>query len=236
MMKVESFTRTDFLTDHWEYNPGEHVSFIGPTGSGKTWFAYQLLRPTATPECPAIVMVMKPRDDTAAKFSKAVKYRTVRTWPAPPSIWQPGKRDGYVLWPVHTRDPDYDDFRHEAIFRSCLRDSFVKGDRILFADETVSLAKELDLKKDLVRIWTKGRSMGCGLWAATQRPAWVPPEMYDQAEHIFLAYDPDERNQDRFSEIGGVDPKLVKQVVQRLEKYQWLYIRRSDRTMCVVQA
>lgn len=236
MMKVESFSRNEFIAERWEYKAGEHVSFIGPTGSGKTHLAYQILRNTASEELPAIILVMKPRDETATKFTKQAQYRTIRFWPPTPSIWKPGKQKGYTLWPAHTQDPDADDERHERIFRTVLRNSFVKGDRIIFADETVSLVREMNLKKDLVRIWTKGRSMGVGLWAATQRPAWVPPEMYDQAEHLFLAFDPDERNQKRFEEIGGVDPQLVRQVVARLQKFQWLYIRRSDRTMCILEA
>jgi hypothetical protein len=92
----------------------------------------------------------------------------------------------------------------------------------------------MDMKRELVRIWTKGRSIGSGLWAATQRPSLVPLEMYDQAEHLFLAHDPDRRSQDRFGEIGGVDPDMVVWVVQHLPQYHWLYIRRSDRVMCVV--
>jgi hypothetical protein len=114
------------------------------------------------------------------------------------------------------------------------RDLYVKGNAIIFDDEAVSLVREMDLKTDLVRIWTKGRSVDCGLWAATQRPSLVPLEMYDQATHLFLAYDPDERNQKRFAEIGGVDPDLVAHVVARLPRFHWLYIRRSDRKLCVV--
>lgn len=235
-MKVESIPRTEFLAECWEYKAGEHVSIIGPTGSGKTYIAYELLAHSATVELPAFIMVMKPRDETTLKFAKRMKYRVVRSWPIPLSIWNPGKKAGYIIWPAHSRDPEMDDERHERIFRNLLRDSFVKGDRIIFADETVSLTKEMHLERDLTRIWTKGRSMGCGMWAATQRPAHVPLVMYDQAEHLFLAYDPDIRSQQRFKEIGGVDPDLVFQVVGKLKQFQWLYIRRSDRTMCVVEA
>jgi len=58
--------------------------------------------------------------------------------------------------------------------------------------------------------------------------------MYSQAEHLFLAFTPDRRDQERFSEIGGVDPDLIIDVVKSLPRYHWLYIRRSDRTMAVV--
>lgn len=234
--KVESIPRSEFLNDVWDYNPGEHVSFIGPTGSGKTTLAYQLLEKTATEDNPVIILVMKPRDKTVESFSKKAKYRTVRFWPPVPSIWSPGKKPGYVLWPKHTFDPDIDDENHENIFRTVLRDSYAKGNRIIFADETYSLTNEMPLERDLVRIWSKGRSMETGLWAATQKPTHVPLWMYSQPEHIYLAYDPDKRARDRFGEIGGVDPKLIMNVVNNLKPHQWLYIRRSDRAMCVVEA
>jgi energy-coupling factor transporter ATP-binding protein EcfA2 len=234
-VKVESIPRDEFLHEVWVHNPGEHVSFLGPTGSGKTQLAYELLDVTATEEHPAIVLVMKPKDDTAAKFTKRSKFRIVRSWPPVPSVWNPGKKRGYVLWPAHSFDPDVDDARHERIFRYVIRDSYKKGNRTLFADETYSLTNELHLERELIRVWSKGRSMGTDLWAATQKPTHVPLWMYNQAEHIFLAYDPDVRAQQRFSEIGGVDPDLVKSVVARLPKYHWLYIRRTDRTMCIVQ-
>lgn len=233
--KVESIPRDEFLNEVWEYEEGQHVSFLGPTNAGKTYLAYQLLNVTATDKMPAIVLVMKPRDKTATKFTKLAKFRKVTTWPPPPSVWNPGKVRGYTLWPRHSFDPDRDDVNHERIFRAVLRDSYKKGNRIVFGDEVYSLASELGLESDLVRIWTKGRSMGCGLWAATQKPTHVPLWMYNQAEHLFLAYDPDKRSQDRFSEIGGVDPDLIKSIVKSLPKRHWLYIRRSDRALCVVE-
>jgi hypothetical protein len=114
------------------------------------------------------------------------------------------------------------------------RQLYVKGDNIVFDDEVVSLVREMGMKPDLTRIWTKGRSIGSGLWAATQRPAMVPLEMYDQAQHLFLGNIKDKRSQDRFGEISGVDPELVVTVVQRLPKFHWLYVRQEEGTMCVV--
>lgn len=228
--------RTRFLTEVWRYRAGEHVSFIGPTGSGKTHLALPLLARSVTPEIKGFVTVMKPRDKTVGQFMVRHHWKRVLNYPPPPQVSKAIGEDppGFVVWPNHTSNPELDEVRHEQIFRKMHRDLYVKGDAIIFDDEAVSLVREMDLKPDLVRIWTKGRSVGCGLWAATQRPSLVPLEMYDQAEHLFLAYDPDKRNQQRFGEIGGVDPELVVDVVSRLPKFHWLYIRRSDRSLCVV--
>lgn len=228
--------RTTFLTRDWRYKTGEHVSFIGPTGAGKTHLALALLARSVNDERKGYVTVMKPRDKTVGQFMVRYHWKRILNYPPPPQMRKVLGEEvpGFIVWPVHSHNPELDEIRHEQIFRRMHRDLYVKGDAIIFDDEAVSLVREMDLKPDLVRIWTKGRSVGCGLWAATQRPSLVPLEMYDQAEHLFLAYDPDERNQKRFGEIGGVNPELIVSVVSRLPKWHWLYIRRSDRTMCVV--
>lgn len=232
--EVERFDRMEFVTNRFHYEPGEHVSFIGPTGSGKTTFAYQLLKEVSSPKLQGIVLVMKPRDKTAKDWNEALGYKIVRDWPPPMSVWEPKKLPGYTLWPKFTFDPYRDNDTQEDIFRRCLMDSYKKGNRIVFGDEAYSLANELNLGTELVTLWSKGRSMGTGLWAATQKPTHVPLWLYSQAQHLFLHNDPDERARKRFDEIGGVDPKLVRTVVGKLAKHEWLYIRRDGPEMAIV--
>jgi energy-coupling factor transporter ATP-binding protein EcfA2 len=232
---VRLIDRKRFLSRVWEYRAGEHVSFIGPTGSGKTHLALQLLARSASEELPAYITVMKARDKTVGDFLRTHEgWRRTLTFPPPPVM--PGARRpvGWAVWPHHTNDPEADDARHEQIFHDMHRKLYVKGDNIIFDDEVVSLVREMGMKADLTRIWTKGRSIGSGLWGATQRPAMVPLEMYDQAQHLFLGPIKDKRSQDRFGEISGVDPDLVVSVVRRLPRWHWLYIRQDEGTMCVV--
>lgn len=224
---ITQLERDDFIDNYFEYTPGEHLTIVGPTGSGKTWLGYQLLAATAHEELPAVVLVMKPKDKTVTKFSKQNNYRVINNWPPLPSIWNPGKKPGYVVWPKFTYDPDVDDELQWEIFRRTLLDCYKKGNYIIFADETYSLAEELGLKKELTTLWTKARSMNTGLWSATQRPTYVPLWAYSGAEHLFLAKDPDKKARDRFAEIGGVDPEIIKTTVMNLPKHHWLYIRRS---------
>lgn len=237
---VVRYSRGEFLDEVWEYRPGEHATILAPSGGGKTHLGYQLLDATATVEVPAVVLVMKPRDSTVSKFSKQAKFRTVRQWPPPPvrSVLQ-GKTRGWVLWPPHTFNPDMDDAVQKAIFTRAVLDCYKRGNRIIFADETYSLENELPaggLTKPIRTVHTKGRSMGCGMWSASQRAAYINKWAY-QAHHLFLGHDPDDDAQQRLSEIGAaVDKRLVRHTVGNLAQHEFLYINRDDRTMCIVEA
>lgn len=243
MPAVARFDREDFITNRFAYEKGQHLSIIGPTGNGKTTLGLQLLEATAHPDLPAVLFAMKPKDDTIDKFIKATKarghdYRKVGNWPPPPSIWRPGKPDGWIVQPKHTFNVDVDEPNHSEVFYRALQDSYKKGKRIVFADEAYSLDDELGLGRYLITLWTKGRSMGTGLWAATQKPTHVPTWMYSQATHVFLSYDPDKRARQRYREISGIDPDIAEHALKGLGEFEWLYLKPAGRAtqMCVVSA
>jgi hypothetical protein len=230
-----SFPREEFIRERFHYEAGQHVTFLAPTQAGKTTLAFELLEKTVAKEVPGIVLVQKRKDETLTRWTEHLKAKgwiQTKVWPPNPLRKQ---AVGYILWPLHSRDPDATNERLRGIFRRALLDSYNKGNRILFADETYYLSDRLDLDDELIQIWAQGAGMGCGLWAATQRPAYIPLWGYSMAEHLFLANDPDKRARIRYGEIGGINPRFVEWQVERLPKYHWLYIRRTGPECCIVE-
>src|ERR1700722_3383022 len=95
--------RDHFCQYNWDYKPGQHVVFAGPTQrAGKTTLAFQLLEYTASPELPVYVAVSKPKNKVTAEEGRRLGYRLVRDYPFPPKIkeyFKEGRPSGYLVWP-----------------------------------------------------------------------------------------------------------------------------------------
>jgi hypothetical protein len=110
------------------------------------------------------------------------------------------------------------------------------------------LAVLLELNDQLEEFLTAGGGMNASCWLAGQKPSGtvggghLTSFAYNAPTHLFLGHDPDERNVKRFSEIGGVDPKLVAGVVSNLRIHQVngknvsekLYIHKGGPWMAVI--
>lgn len=242
-MKVARFDRQEFLEERWHYRPGEHASFITATQNGKTTMMFDLLRHTDTSWCtiPPTVLVAKPKDKTVADSLIQAGYQETAEWPPVKKLFAE-KPTGYGFWPRHLRNADEEtNNAHLAkSFRPVVHELFWRGNTILVADEQYHLCAVLNMQSQMTRHWTQGMGMGSGLWSATQKPSGtqqgtIPSFMYNSPTHIFLGRELDEANRKRFGEIGGVNPKLVRQTVEELDRFEWLYIHRDGPLMCVIK-
>jgi hypothetical protein len=238
------FSRTEFVSARFDYKPGQHVTFGGPTQRGKTTLAFELLDHVATPDLPAYVAVSKPLDPVTTKRGRELGFRLVRDWPAPMKVnemWD-GKPRGYLVWPKFG-DMDTDVQRCAQVTYNLIHDRYAAGVKnkrgILVMDDTMVKSKIMGLDREMTMILAMSGAMGIGQWTFVQKPTdsgqaaiWS----YGASEHLFLLKDPDRRNQQRYDEIGGVDPRFVRDATNQLKPFQFLYLKRTEGFICVVDS
>lgn len=205
------------------WNQGEHVTLVGPTGCGKTTVALAMLERRKY----VCVIATKPRDPLIKSLPKQ-GYKVLDRWPPPDYL----KR--VVLWPKISSLGDKVSQRRE-IQRAMAR-MYRSGGWCVVADELRYLTQTLGLKSEAEMYWLQGRSLNLSFVTATQRPAWVPLEAYDQATHLFLWRETDKRNLARLGDIGGVDTEVIRYIIPQLPKHDFLYINTRDATMCISNA
>jgi hypothetical protein len=229
MTSLARFNRQEFLATRFNYQPGEHVFICQPSQGGKTHFAFQLLNSVPHVKPPA-TMVMKVKDPTPARMTKKYGWKEVDHWPPPTVMPWSRKPRGYTLWPKHSLslDPaslEKTDGHLKRQFEMCLMDAYKNGNRVVFVDEVYSLLAELKMHRTILAMVNRGSSAGGGLWYATQRPAGtqtgggLPGPLFNMPTHLFLGFDPVEANRKTFSQIGGINTRLVMDEVSGLQVY-----------------
>jgi hypothetical protein len=227
---VLRLTRDEFLSEYFDYRPGEHLSLIYPTRRGKSHLAYQLLNSAMkqNPDLSVVSLMPKPRDPATTQWARKLSLKEIPDYPPRKRyFWEPVPR-GFVLWPQHDPSLDATANREQVAgkLRKCLSAQYWRGNSVTFADDVHNLAILMGLNPELEEFWTAGGSSGAGLWSANQKPSGtqhsgsVSSFSYNAPSHLFLGKDTDERNVRRFGEIGGVDPREVEGIVRNLRLYQ----------------
>jgi len=203
----------EFIRDHFRWNQGEHVALIGPTGQGKTTLLTNLL-----PLHPyVVVFATKPKDESMERLIRT-GYYPIKRWQSLDPIKFPKR----VLWPDAF---ELDSVRTQAaVFHDAFARIYREGGWTVAIDELWYVNNILKLEMDVKTYLLQARALGISLLVATQRPAWVPLEVYDQSTHLFFWRDNDETNLRRLSGISFRSADLIRSVVADLERFQVLYI------------
>lgn len=219
---IEDVPWQEFMSKRFRWTQGEHVSMIGPTGAGKTTLALQIL-PMRRLMC---ICANKPRDDTMGRILKDKSMMWVRQERFDP---KPGI-ERIVLWPKASALDTMVTAQRDA-FRDALHRIWRVGYWGIFFDEVRYICETLGLRKEVELYWQQARALKISVIAGTQRPAWVPVMMFDQATHLFFWRDNDHYNLKRIGGLGALDSKLVMDTVARLPKRTVLYLNTRDNTM-----
>lgn len=252
---VPVVAREAFVQDFADKYTPSHVTMIGPTRRGKTTLCFQLLHAVMAKHKKdhwRVVILhgkIKKRDTTIPEWSKKSNYRVVQHWP--PGVTLKPKHmkrnvSGYVLRPL--KNDNISAAEEEKIlkeeFARAIRSNYhgTRNVTITVVDERAQADKDLRLTQDLDAPLQRGLPHNPE-WNNIQRGKWCSYHCYDAPEHVFLFYDDDNANVERYAEFGIGDPRGLVEVLKNLKTKksedggtisQCLYMRRSDRYMCIV--
>lgn len=212
----------DWQTFHSQFSSrtgwlqGEHVGLIGPTNCGKTTLAYHILpiRQYVT------ALVTKPTSATADRFYKSEGFKLYRKWPARDTPQDSPKR---LLWPP-LKDLRKDIYNQYQVIDQANSAMFIEGGWCIYWDELKYLVNKLAQKQMFDMMLLQGRELGLSIVGATQRPVWVPVEMFDQSTHLFFWQERDKRNLDRVAGISSMDTALIRETIVGLAPHQFLHL------------
>ena len=205
---------------------GEHVALIGPTGAGKTNFAYWLLPYRKY----VAIFATKPVDKSLTAFGKHNGFATMPEWSDRRTAEAQPRR---IIWP-NARTLNAIE-KQQQVFDIAFKRIFVQGGWCLYLDELWYMCQILKFDRAVKLYLLQARAVDISLMIATQRPAWIPTEVYDQSTHLFFWKDSDKRNLQRISELSTVNTDLIKHTVARLPKYHVLYVNTRNDEMAITR-
>lgn len=221
---LPEFVRFDQFMREWVWKQGEHVTTIGPTGSGKTVLNRRLLRRREI----TVVLGVKNRD---------------------PELYGPFEREGYIL--IHSNFNAVPDQGEERIlfvprtgahgsegrehktkaFRKVLNDVYDAGYWCVYIDDVQYTATKLRLAPELEELWMLGRSEGVSVVASSQEPVDIPVMAYGMATHLFLFANKDLYRTRRMAELSGVNREVAQETILSLPPHEFLYINKNSGKM-----
>jgi energy-coupling factor transporter ATP-binding protein EcfA2 len=211
----------DFLARVFDWQHGEHVALIGPTGQGKTTMLRHILplHPYTT------IFATKPADRTLDPFRRE-GYRQFDQWASIDPRVVPRR----ILWPDASRIDSLGS--QSEVFRDAFARIYRERAWTTAVDELWFVTNKLKLKSEVDTFLTQGRSIDLSMVNSSQRPAWIPTTVYDQSTHLFFWRNNDGRAQQRLGEINNADASLVRDIVGNLDRHQVLYINTRTGEMC----
>jgi len=204
----------------WQHD--EHFGLIGPTGLGKTTMLLNILPLHSY----VVVFATKPRDRIMRTLIDQYDYYKIEHWRSIDPVRYPRR----VLWPDASKLDS--NTLQKRVFEDALERIYLEGYWTVAIDELWYMSNLLGMDAHFKTYLLQSRSLGISLVLSTQRPAWIPREVYTSCTHLMFWRTNDETDLKTLSGLGWRSARIIQSAVANLETYQCLYVNTRTGFMC----
>lgn len=192
----------------------DHVTILGPTGTGKTTLAMEIGRLRRY----TVALGTKPRDREFGRIADRYGYKLQRDGELPSARLRPR----VLVWPHYSGITDED--RQRDVFARVFDQAFTRGGWHIIAEEGPHLI-DLGLGPRVRQHLRMGRTMSSGLILNAQRPVGFPREARTNAQHLILFGTNDVDDLRTLGGLNGADTWRVRSTVAALGKtFDFLHV------------
>lgn len=219
----------DFMTYVFGGGPNawaqdSHVALVGPNDSGKSVLTHGILplRKYVT------FFGTKIKDRTLDTFVADGTFERLEDWPPRKGWWifkrdaRPDEMPRRLLWPDVSSLAAV--MQLGPVFQRAVNDIYGQGGWCVVWDEFWMQCEILKMRQTAKILLQQARSNDISMVMGMQRPSWIPPEVFDQAKHLFFWRDNDELNLKRIGGIGWLASGPIRAFVANLDPWQTLYV------------
>ncbi len=216
----------EYPREHWDaflkrldIKQGEHTLIIGPTSSGKTTLAQDVINTTR--DGYVLALFVKGKDKTADKEWLDKGWERITEFPKK-GIPEDHRR--MVLWPKVRKTVDESQLVLFGNIKRALDWVNYTGNVAVYIDETSYLI-DMRLGRQINQLFYLARSNGVSAIATMQRPVFVPRVLMSNSSHVFMAKTTDSNDIKRLSDLGGNYGKELAYNLARLKsRHDFVYV------------
>lgn len=214
----------EYRQEKWEdhkarlkWDQGDHMLLIGPTKSGKTELASQVLDKRGW----VVGMFNKPSDKTVER--QYIKQGWTR-YKKLPKRGLANDEQRALIWPEWGSTVEETVLNQKAVFQETIDWLMRTGRRCIYYDETAYLNDMLGLTRQINMTFYFARATGISSVAAMQRPKFVPRVLMSNSTHAYISRTTDREDIKRLSDLSTDPAELAWNLSHLRDRHDFVYI------------